>query len=316
MTKMHSSFIKFNDIIRLSNSKENELRVSRDAIRNTTKKWLSDNGHGSASFRMQGSISMRTAVNPVDGGEYDIDDGIYLEEFEGKPSDEWPACATVHEWVRKAVEDQTIDEPIDKNTCVRVAYKHGYHVDIPIYILKDEKAYLAHKRDGWVNSDAKEFRDWLTERCRPNDGQLRRIIRYLKRWKDENGVDLKGIELTLLAADNFTEAPGRDDDALRYTVGNIIDSLETSFSCKKPVSPFEDLLEGSSDTKKTSVLSALGKLHRALEDAHDEDDRGRAADTLRGFLGDDFPHAGSPSNKAAMATTAAPAVLKRDGRSG
>lgn len=316
MAKMHSSFVKFNDAIRLSGSKEDELRTSRDAIRDAAKKWLSDNGHGSASFCMQGSLAMRTAVNPVDGGDYDVDDGIYLEEFEDKPDDEWPACATAHEWVKKSVENQTVDGPIDKNTCVRAVYKHGYHVDIPIYILKNGKAYLAHKRDGWVNSDAKEFRDWLAERCKPNDGQLRRIIRYLKRWKDENDVDLKGIELTLLAAENYTEAPGRDDDALRYTVGDTIDSLDASFSCKKPVSPFDDLLEGSSDTKKANVLSALRKLHQALESAHDEDDEEEAAGTLREILGDDFPHAGDPSNKAAMATTTAPAVLKRDGRSG
>lgn len=316
MAKMNDAFLDFNDAIKLSDSKMRELRNSRDAVRASTRKWMSDEGHGAVSFRMQGSIAMSTVVNPIGDVEYDIDDGIYLKKYEDTQEGEWPKPSTAHKWVKDALASRTTSEPVDKNTCVRVVYKRGYHIDVPIYVLKGGKAYLAHKRDGWVNSDAKDFRDWFTAKCKPNNGQLRRIVRYLKRWKDESDAPLKGIELTILAADSFEQADGRDDDALRYTVGNIIDTLEASFVCRKPVAPGEDLFEGASDTKKSDVLSAFRKLRHALEKAREASSEKEAADELRKVLGEDFPEGDDSKNRSSSAITAAPAILRRDGRSG
>lgn len=56
--------------------------------------------------------------------------------------DEWTSSATVHSWVKDAVKDRTQIDAIDKNTRVRVPYAAGYHIDLPIYIYKDEVACL------------------------------------------------------------------------------------------------------------------------------------------------------------------------------
>ena len=197
MAKMNAEFKKFDGNIKLSDAKLKELRTSRDAIRKNLKEWFEDNGKGPVKFCMQGSMAMNTVVNPLGEDDYDIDDGIYLEDVD-LSAEECPAAMTVHSWVMKAVNDQTSYDPTNKNTCVRVPYAHGYHVDLPIYALDGDSAYLAHKRDGWVSSDAKDFKDWLKEKS-IGDSQLRRIIRYLKRWKDYCNVDLKGIEITILA---------------------------------------------------------------------------------------------------------------------
>ena len=316
MADMNDAFLDYNDAIKLSEGKRKELRDSRDAVRSSTKKWMSDNGHGAVGFRMQGSVAMHTAVNPIGDGEYDIDDGIYLKKYEDTPKSDWPKPATAHQWVKEALASQTTSDPVDKNTCVRVVYKHGYHIDVPIYVMKNGEAYLAHKKDGWVNSDAKDFKDWFAGECDEKSGQLRRVVRYLKRWKDENDAPLKGIELTILAADNFERADGRDDDALRYTVGNTIEGLEKSFTCKKPVAPGEDLFKGASETKKSDILSALRKLHDSLVKANETGSEEEAADELRKGLGDDFPQGDDSKSRANNAVTASPAVLKRDGRSG
>ena len=268
MADMNSAFIKFGDSIKLSKAKRSELCLSRDAIRETIRSSFSDSDR-SVKFCMQGSIAMSTTVNPIDEDDYDLDDGAYLCDYEDADEGEWPSTPAAHKWVKDAVEGQTSASPKDKNTCVRIPYKHGYHIDMPIYIMKDGTAYLAHKSQGWIKSDAKEFRNWFSDKCKPNDGQLRRVVRYLKRWKDCCGVELKGIELTILAASNFNEAKGRDDDSLRYTVEDIIESLDGSFGCKKPVEPFEDLFEGFSQTKKDSVMKALRKLSSNLAFAHE-----------------------------------------------
>ena len=316
MAKMNDAFLDFNDAIKLSEGKLKEIRGSRNAVRASTRKWMSDNGHGAVNFHMQGSIAMNTAVNPIEDDEYDIDDGIYLSKYEDAPESEWPKPITAHQWVKDALASKTTSEPEDKNACVRVVYKHGYHIDVPIYVLKNGRAYLAHKRDGWVNSDAKDFQDWFSKECKPNGGQLRRIVRYLKRWKDENRAPLKGIELTILAADNYERADGRDDDALRYTVGNVIESLETSFVCRKPVAPWEDLFADASDSKKEEILTALRKLRKTLKKASEAASEKEAADKLRKELGEDFPEGDDSKRRSNNAVTASPAVLRRDGRSG
>lgn len=316
MADLNSAFKTFDKNITLSESKRTELTTSRKAIRDTIRGSFSDKGWSSVKFHMQGSIAMNTAVNPINGDDYDLDDGVYLSDFEDAEEDTWPSYQTAHRWVRNAVEDETSSDPIDKNTCVRIPYKHGYHIDMPIYIMSNGVAYLAHKRDGWIKSDAKEFRDWFSGECKTTDNQLRRIVRYLKRWKDYKEVNLKGIELTILAVNNFEESPGRDDDALRYTVSNIIDTLDVSFSCIKPVEPKDDLLEGSSQTRIDSVMSSLRKLLEALESAKEIESDKEASEILIKVLGNSFPLLDDRTADKAFTVTSAPAVLKRDGRSG
>ena len=46
---------------------------------------------------------------------------------------------------------------VDKNTCVRVTYVNDYHIDLPVYIIKDDVVYLAHKKNEWIVSDSKAF---------------------------------------------------------------------------------------------------------------------------------------------------------------
>ena len=87
---------------------------------------------------------MKTLVNPIEG-EFDLDDGIYLQGYEDLDFDDWVVPSTVHSWIKKAVDERTEQDVIDKDTCVRVPYASGYHIDLPIYICKDGVAYLAHK---------------------------------------------------------------------------------------------------------------------------------------------------------------------------
>lgn len=315
MASTHRLFREFDNAIKLTTSKRDELTTSRDAIRSDIRQWLKDKDKGQARFKLQGSFAMHTVINPIDDDEFDIDDGLYLEEFEDANKEDWPACSTVHSWVVSAVQGRTKTPPKDKNACVRVTYGHGYHVDIPIYIKLDGAAYFADKARGWTQSDAEGFVEWLDGK-NDAEGQLKRIIRYIKRWKDYCNVPLKGIELTILCAQNFSPANGRDDDAVRYTMENVLTSLKACFECKKPVAAWEDLFEGKSDADKSSILAKLEKLLDALISASSTPSEGDAADFLRGVFESDFPKPDHPKNTLAYVTTSAPAVLKHDGRSG
>ena len=91
---------------------------------------------------------------------YDVDDGIY---FEGdKDAKDRNSTATYHDWVVKAVTGHTDKDPIDKNTCVRTLFSDGHNIDEPIYYKKGDTPELAHKRDGWIESDPKLLQIGLT----------------------------------------------------------------------------------------------------------------------------------------------------------
>lgn len=315
MADTSSLFRKFNDRIKLTESKKEELRISRDAIRNDIKDWLLANGEGVASFRIQGSFAMNTTVNPIGNDDYDIDFGLHLNKYKDTEMLTWPEPKTVHNWVISAVTGRTSGDPINKDACVRVSYGHGYHVDIPIYIEYEGMAYLASLSKGWIPSDASGFVDWFKDK-KDDDGQLVRIVRYLKRWKDYRHVPLKGIELTILSANNFSGATNRDDDAVRYTVENISASLQANFKCVKPVAAFEDLFQDASESKINGILDEFSFLAEKLQDANDDLSQRAAANYLREVFGDDFPKESPSANASSFAVTSIPSVLKHDGRSG
>lgn len=261
---------------------------------------------------------MKTTVSPIDGGEYDLDDGVYLSGYSDKEISDWPSTSTVHTWIKSAVTGHTKEDPVDKNSCVRVIYAKGYHIDFPIYIEKDDVAYLAHKVDGWTVSDPKAFKEWFLDKVKTHGEQLRRLTKYLKAWKDYKDVPLKGIEISILIAENFNEYEGRDEKSLYETIGNILTTLRISFSCKKPVAPYEDLFAGMTKTKKEDILHQLDMLYEKLNLAISEEDPKTASEYMIEMFGERFPK-GQEIKKnegtSAFIQTNAPGVLHHDGRS-
>lgn len=317
MANLNKLFSEFNSKITLTKKKSDSLKKSRDALRKDIKTWFSDKGKLQPKFCWQGSYAMKTVVNPLGDKEYDLDDGVYIQGYEELDIEEWVSPSTVHSWIREAVKDRTKIEVIDKNTCVRVPYAAGYHIDLPMYICKDDVAYLAHKSNGWTESDPKAFKEWFVGKVSSVEcsEQLRRIVKYLKAWRDYKNIPLKGIEITILATNSFDKYTDRDDKSLRNTVEGIIAILESNFECVKPVAPGEDLFEGASETKKTSILSGLKKLKENLDKAIDEIDEKKASEYLQKSFGDRFPTGETTLNEASYAVSRAPGVLKHDGRS-
>lgn len=309
---LHRSFIEFDEKIKLSISKSNQLKTGRDALRTDIRDWFSEKDKKQPKFCWQGSFAMKTTVNPI-SGDYDLDDGVYLQGYSNNEN-EWPSATSVHNWVKAATDERTSLDSTDKNTCVRINYADGYHIDLPIYIMKDDKPYLAHKSNGWILSDPKAFTDWFIDKVNENDEQLRRVVRYLKAWKEYNNVPLKSIEITILVADNFDGYDNRDDKALFSTIEKILNTLDKNFSCVKPVAPGEDLFENISDTKKDKILSSLANFKNDLSTAISEDSDETVNKILQGLFGIRFPKVEN-INKSYTVTNS-PGVLKHDARSG
>jgi len=302
MATLHKEYNTFNGKIKLTDTRKKELKTSRKDIKKKIRNWFSENKPNELQpkFYGQGSYEMNTGVNPIpvfDDNDnellkYDLDYGVYF--IENEDEDNRRGITTWHDWVYEAVEDHTSTPPQRKNTCVRVIFSTGKHIDLPIYYKDGSKIELAHKSKDWLESDPKKFYEWFNEEVK-KDQQLRRIVRYLKAWKnyrETENTSMKlpsGFALTILATDNF-KPDDNDDKAFRDTVTQIKTELDKTFECIRPTTPKgEDVFEDFSDTARENFLSNLGSLVKACEKADEEKNYKTASEYLKAQLGKRFP---------------------------
>lgn len=317
MADLNKLFLEFNNNITLCKTKKESLKTGRNALRTKIKDKFLNKDRNQPKFCGQGSYMMKTTINPINGGEYDLDDGVYLQGYSDKEINEWPKPSTIHTWIKDAVEGHTSTPPMDKNTCVRVIYINDYHIDLPAYIVKDDVVYLAHKKDGWIVSDPKSFTKWFIDKVTSEGEQLRSLVKYLKAWKEYKDVDLKGIAVTILVGENYVSYENRDDLALLGTLTNIIETLEDDFKCVKPVAPNEDLFSGYDENKIQKLNDALTELKDSIKNAVNMDDEKEASKIMINCLGNRFPEGENfkVEEKCKYIQGKAPAIIKNDGRS-
>ena len=287
MANLHQAFIDFNEKIKLTEAKKNDIRRRRNIVRDKIRSFFKDTlKYNQPKFQSQGSFTINTALNPINENEVDIDDGIYLQHV-SQDENEWPSPKEAHKFIVEALGDHTKDGCESKTSCVRLIYANDFHIDFPVYIMKNGHARLANaKTNTWIKSDSKDFKDWFYNN-RKNE-QTNRIIRYLKAWRDFTKTDFTSIELTILVVNNF-DGDDRDDAALYQTLKKCIQALNTNKVIEKPVSPYEDLWENYSESKKNTLIQKLSNLMDDIVTAINNQSDNRASIIMREQFGDRFP---------------------------
>lgn len=319
MADLHKEFSTFYERIRLTAGKKESLRQARDAIRSRIRKYFRETLKILVpKFHGQGSFAMGTTINPLNG-EFDIDDGVYLQHLDTDDKTKWPTPETVHSWLVKATDGHTDEKPIDKKTCVRVVYAGQYHVDLPAYAEFLSDYLLAEKGvNGWHKSDPRALTDWFVKGVGRKGEQLRRIVGYLKAWADfqsgRRGKMPSGLILTVLATENFSP-DGRDDVSLTQTAKAISAAVNPFFYVANPVDVSEELTKRLSDEQKKRFQEAIQDLAKAGMDATAVDDASKASKIWRGQFGDRFPIIEKPKTENSQketATTLAAAYIPKN----
>ncbi|XRE44942.1 hypothetical protein ACIVBQ_003146 [Tenacibaculum discolor] len=303
MATLHKYYSEFNTKISLNNDKKEGLEKSIKSIKDKIVNYFKDEKSNELqpTFAGQGSFEMNTTVNPIPVYDtendknlykYDLDYGVYFTEKEGEENKK--GINTWHSWVYNAVDDHTNTPTNTKNTCVRVNFADGHHIDLPIYYVLNDKKELAHKTKGWIESNPVEFTEWFNEKAKDNQ-QLRKIVRFLKSWKDFKEIkntNLKfpsGFALTILAVSNFVPDDNHDI-AFLETLKKIQNSLNYRFECVRPTTPKgENVFEDFSETRKNDFINALNSLVSDLEKAKDEKNYKKATELVIKHFGERFP---------------------------
>ena len=246
------------------------MRDRRNANRDRLKSRLKEKGKPTPQeFIKQGSYAMLTMVQDPDN-DYDIDDGVYFAEASLR--DAKGVCMNPKD-VRHMVCDVLKDDRFNKQpevraSCVRIHYNEGYHVDMPIYRIRESDGEYELAMDStWTVSRAADVEEWYDDFNQENSPdedngrQFRRITRLIKKfarsrtgWKAEIAP---GFTITKLASESYAPDAGRDDLALRDTMQKMYDRLLTNLEVDHPVTPNTKLTKGWDDSGTKYLRSKL-----------------------------------------------------------
>jgi len=269
--------------VTLPKTEQDAMRDRRNSNRTRLRNGLAAAGKPAPlDFVKQGSYAMKTMVRDPDN-DYDIDDGVYFrkEDLVGERGAVMTSLQA-RQMVCDAVDHGKFKRaPEVRSNCVRVFYKKGYHVDLPVYrrvaistVFGNEIHYELAARSGWKRSDARDVSDWYEdERAESADGvQLRRINRNLKKyarsrysWRD--GI-LSGFGISVLVTERFRQHE-REDRALYDTMVAIRDRLNWNLQVAHPVTPGDYITSGSDEPRarcfRDKLTEAIDKLQPLFE---------------------------------------------------
>lgn len=269
--------------VTLPQDERTEMRKRRDANRERLKTRLKDVGKPTPhEFIKQGSYAMLTMVQDPDK-DYDIDDGIYFTQASLKKDDSTDMSPReAKEMVRDALRDDRFNkQPEIKKSCVRVFYEEGYHVDMPVYRIRESDGkYELASDDGWTVSRAADTEDWFNKTNKEkspdagtNGGQFRRCVRLMKKFgrsrRDWKKDIAPGFTITKLVEECFIANGAREDVALRDCMQRVYNRLLGSLEVQHPVAQ-EAMLTSGPDDPGTKLLR--DKLRDALEELKVLDD--------------------------------------------
>lgn len=255
-----------NDEVTLNNEQQAEMRDRRGANRNRLKKGLEFNDDPvPCSNQAQGSYAMHTMVQD-DNNDYDIDDGAVFPKTDlvGKQGAA-KAALDARKMVCAALDDGSFSTPptVMKN-CVRVFYKQGYHVDIPVY-RQHEDGTLELASSVWKGSSPSEVSEWYNDAvCQKspdtnNSRQLRRITRLIKyftksreSWKSRMA---SGLAISVLVVECYV-ADQRDDISFVKTIKAIRTRLQFNLEVVHPVRN-EMITHGNNDPSTKFLCEKL-----------------------------------------------------------
>lgn len=234
---IQTEFIKFNEKIRVDFQTKKELAEKRDVLVNKL-----NNIEELPSFNTynQGSYMMYTGIEPEEGEEYDIDVALV---FNVNINDYTPF--KLKSIIDSALENHTTYGAKIKDPCVTVTYKKDgeakFHVDLVVYAYDNDpfnsQLYIGKGKNSdqqkWEKADPIELVKYINEHITEKEkrDQFRRIVRYLKKWKNRNfsntgHVSPPSVGITLIALNNFSYFKNNDLQALIFVVQKIENMFE------------------------------------------------------------------------------------------
>ncbi|MDP5292449.1 CBASS cGAMP synthase [Oceanimonas sp. CHS3-5] len=275
----------------------------------------------------------------------DIDDGCYLPMSFISQTKRPSTAATVfftaaEEALKPLVEEKQWKLVTDKPTCIRIVISTYAHIDIPLYAIPDEefaalkasmerygydslleavnmaeqdtwtalpadKVLLAHRECDWMPSDPRPVKEWFLAEVAAKGEQFRRVVRYLKAFRDWrwSSGGPASILLMAAAAPLFEKRDRRDDLALLDVVAALPARLREGVN--NPVEESESLTERLGHAGVEEAAKAFEEFEDVLRGATGTGSPSQACIWMQGEFGSRFPNEPERVKAVSVAATIA-----------
>lgn len=330
--KLKKEFEDFYKCIRIDSETQNLIdkrEILEDEIKNKFPNIMEkhDIELNKSDIRMidQGSYKYNTTIKSK---VVDRDVAVMIPLDISKNSDPRKIKKYLKEAINIPVRSVSIKEP-----CVRAAYYEKevewLHIDLPLYAKDNGTIYLSRGKENsdkysWEEADPDGLNDDLCEKINGNN-QLRRIICYIKKWKNEvysnSNRDHEvppSIGLTYLACDCFFKQTSEEGDDDLLALQKTMNAIKNKFFCinniegeitsadisrELPVPPYTDIFKKMRDSSSSYMIIFYKRLSIAvnnLTNAINVESEHDAAEYVQKVLGTEFV---VPEKEAVVATT-------------
>lgn len=316
MKKLQKEFEDFNDEIKIG-TESDALRDKREKLKSDMEdyfpgecaKYNIDINKSDLRFIHQGSYKIGTTIsNP--GKSIDLDYAVIF------PLDisEYDDPRDLKKAARNALEIKNVRIPVIMEPCVTVAYHSNgnetMHIDFPIYADYNSCLYLARGKEfsenfQWEQADPEGLNNYFLEKFKDNE-QLKRIVRYIKKWKQEkynnstsNHEVPPSVGLTILACEHYHAYTDDDLSSLYYTMKAIREQFtvskdwdgtitEATITCNLPVIPYSNVFYKMTSSHLKTFYNRLDTAVENLREAVNLSEAYEAAKYVQKVLGSDF----------------------------
>ena len=233
--------------------------------------------------------------------------------------------AAAEEALKPLVEEKGWVLVTDKPTCIRIVTADYAHIDIPLYAIPDEefdtlakasmerygydslteavnmaerdawtalpadKVLLAHRECKWMSSDPRPVKEWFLDEVETKGEQFRRVIRYLKAFRDWRWPSGGPASILLMAAAAplFEKRDRRDDLALLNVVAALPARLRSGVN--NPVDDSESLASRLGKEGIEEAAEAFDALEKVLRGATASSNPSQACIWMQNEFGSRFP---------------------------
>jgi len=339
---IQNQFNKFHDAIKLTRTDDaySEAREKDDSITNEIKVAFKDAGYPVKNTFIQGSFATHTAIKAIDG-DFDLDRAIVIDSDDAPDNPVECKIKLDDVLVARGFKNSKIKKP-----CVTADYTSlDLHIDFPVYKhgfflghrLAVGKRYSDENSREWSSSDPEGLIEWVNKRelegrwsdlSKEEIAQFRRIVRYMKRWRDVQYTDPKyvySIGLTIMLKKSLNPSLDEDDNphdllALYDTIDCLLeeksfftlissDPEKYNIRVDLPVEPHRDVFDKHGETVGTTLRGKLARLRRKLKAAIDEESLKKRCEILREMFGDDFPVPDDEPKQGKKAYEGAPGIV-------
>lgn len=301
--------------VNLSDSKLDELNARVDAIDGAL------NNDGTLGGKMidkipQGSWAHETIIKPGDGLEFDADFLVQIEEDPDWNLDPQKYANAVWNCLSNHGTYGTMSRRKDR--CVRVTYAESSrcHIDVvPYVVLSDGRGMIVNRSaNAFEETNPAGFTEWLHDKDKIANRNLRRVIRLLKYLRDHCGAfQLKSVLLTTLLGERVESwRTAVDPDHYKdipTTLVNVLEDLDAFLQSHwtkpylvDPSCPSTSFDHRWTQAQYEAFKDKIHKLTAKARAAYDDEDKATSLEKWQDIFGSEFK---SPTSLSKILTASA-----------